>query len=306
MQFMKKLFIPIFIVVSLFSANLYSQDLEATVSLNTEALAPEARERLNDFQRQVTDYLNRTKFHQNPIPPIKCNFEFNFTGNNGFDQYTAQIYVYSQREIYRQDKTDPIVYTTTFRIFDERCTFDYSRSMQFIKNDVIFNSFLSLLNYYAYIIVGFDEDSYFPKGGTRYFQKALDICNKPIGGDVKNGWAETGGGSKPSRLQLVQELMNTNFGDFRTAYFEYHWMGLDSMGIRRANAQNHILNALEDISAIKKKEVRAFNIDLFFDMKHDEIGNAFLDYGSRTVYDKLMQLDPVHRSTYEAKKQEAR
>ncbi len=299
---MNKLFILTFIIISFFSINLHSQDLEATVELNTESLTPEARERLNDFQRQVTDYLNRTKYHQNPIPPIKCTFQFNFTGNNGFDQYTAQIYVYSQREIYRQNKSEPIKYTTTFRIIDERCTFDYSRSMQFIKNDVIFNSFLSLLDYYAYLMVGYDEDSYFPKGGTRYFQKALDICNKPISGDVKNGWSETGGGSKPSRLQLAQELMNTNFGDFRTAYFEYHWMGLDSLGIRKNNAQNHILNALEDISEIKKKQIRAYNIDLFFEAKYQEIGDAFVDYGSRTVYDKLIQLDPVHRSYYEDKK----
>src|SRR5690606_13859941 len=100
---MNKLFILTCIIISLFSVNLHSQDLEATVELNTESLTPEARERLNDFQRQVTDYLNRTKYHQNPIPPIKCTFQFNFTGNNGFDQYTAQIYVYSQREIYRQE-----------------------------------------------------------------------------------------------------------------------------------------------------------------------------------------------------------
>ena len=127
---------------------------------------------------------------------IRCAFSFNFTGTNGFDQYTAKVYIYSQREIYRQNKNDPIDYTLTFKYLDERCTFDYSRSMQFVKNDVIFNSYLSLLDYYSYLIVGFDEDSYFPKGGSKYFQKAMDICNKPIVGDAKNGWAETGGGAQ--------------------------------------------------------------------------------------------------------------
>ncbi|MCB0724883.1 MAG: DUF4835 family protein [Ignavibacteriae bacterium] len=304
---MKILFITILLFLLMLPAGSFAQDLEATVDVNLEGITNQAdRERLNDFKRQVEDYLNRTKYHQNAIPPIKCTFSFNFTGTNGFDQYTAKVILFSQREIYRQNKQDPIEYTVTFRYIDERCTFDYSRSMQFVKNDVIFNSFLSLLDYYAYMIVGFDEDSYYPSGGSRYFQKALDICNKPISGDIKNGWAETGGGSKPSRLQLVQELLNTNFTNFRKGYFEYFWMGLDSLNIQRQNAYSHILNALEKIAAIKKKEVRAYNIDIFFEEKYEEIGKIFLDYGNRSIYDKLIQLDPVHRSYYEEKKKEAR
>ena len=271
MQNLKILFITILLFLLMLPAGSFAQDLEATVDVNLEGITNQAdRERLNDFKRQVEDYLNRTKYHQNAIPPIKCTFSFNFTGTNGFDQYTAKVILFSQREIYRQNKQDPIEYTVTFRYIDERCTFDYSRSMQFVKNDVIFNSFLSLLDYYAYMIVGFDEDSYYPSGGSRYFQKALDICNKPISGDIKNGWAETGGGSKPSRLQLVQELLNTNFTNFRKGYFEYFWMGLDSLNIQRQNAYSHILNALEKIAAIKKKEVRAYNIDIFFEEKYEE------------------------------------
>jgi hypothetical protein len=306
MQNIKSLIITILLFLVFLPAVSHSQDLEATVDVNMEILSPEARERLRDFKRQVEDYLNRTKFHQEAIPPIKCTYSFNFTGTNGFDQYTAQVYIYSQREIYRQNKSDPIEYTLTFKYFDERLTFDYSRSMQFVKNDVIFNSFLSFLDYYAYLIVGFDEDSYYPNGGNRYFQKALDICNKPISGDAKNGWAETGGGSKPSRLQVAQELLNSNFSNFRSGYFEYYWMGLDSLNIRKQNAYAHILNALEKIAAIKKKEVRAYNIDIFFEQKHDEIGRIFLEYGNRSVYDKLIQLDPVHRSYYEEQKKLAR
>ena len=307
MQNLKILFITILLFLLTLPAGISAQDLEATVEVNLEGISdPATKDRLNDFKRQVEDYLNRTKYHQNAIPPIKCTFSFNFTGSNGFDQYTAKVILFSQREIYRQNKQDPIEYTVTFKYVDERCTFDYSRSMQFVKNDVIFNSFLSLLDYYAYLIVGFDEDSYYPSGGNKYFQKALDICNKPISGDTKNGWAETGGGSKPSRLQLVQELLNINFTNFRKGYFEYFWMGLDSLNIKRQDGYENILNALEKIAAIKKKEVRAYNIDIFFDEKFEEIGKVFLDYGNRSIYDKLIQLDPVHQNYYEQKKKEAR
>lgn len=281
----------------------YSQDLIATVNVNDQTLPIDVRERLKEFKQQVESYLNRNKWHDESIPPIKCTFEFNFMSTNGFDQYNTQLFVVAQREVYRQNKSDPIKYTTTLRILDERVNFTYSRSMQFVKNDVMFDPLLSLLNYYAYMITGFDEDSYYPKGGTKYFQKAMDICNKLM--SDKTGWTETGGGSKPSRLQLVQELTNPRFEDFRKSYFEYHWMGIDSLSISKANAQQYILRAVEKISAIKKREVKAFNIDIFFDEKYIEIADAFLNYGSRSVYDKLIQFDPSHQNTYDEARKRA-
>ena len=45
--------------------------------------------------------------------------------------------------------------------------FYYNDNMVFLKNDYRFDSFLSLLDYYAYIVAGYDEDSYFVKGGNK-------------------------------------------------------------------------------------------------------------------------------------------
>jgi len=156
-------------------------------------------------------------------------------------------------------------------------------------------------------MLGFDQDSFFPKDDPKnksiYFQKALDICNKPM--SDRNGWTETGGGSKPSRLQLVQELLNPRFEDFRNGFFEYHWFGLDSLGFSK-NSHKIILNALKKMGDIKKKEVKAFNIDLFFDAKNAEIADLFLNYGDKRVYDQLMLIDQSHQRVYEEAKKKAK
>jgi len=60
------------------------------------------------------------------------------------------------------------------------------------------------------------------------------------------------------------------------------------------------------ISEVKKKEVKAFNIDIFFDAKATEIADTFLDYGDVRIYDKLMALDRAHQSVYEDAKGRAR
>jgi hypothetical protein len=292
-------FTAILLFILNFNPNLYAQDLNVNVIIEDQQLSSEAREKLMDFKQQVQDYLNRNKFHDEEIKAVNATFQFNFTSASG-DNYNCQIFVASQREIYSRDKNAPVKYTSAFKYLDDRVSFTYNRNMPIIRNDFRFDSFLSLLDYYAYMIMGYDEDSYYPQGGNKYFQKALDICNKPIAD--KRGWTETGGGSKPSRIQLVQELLNVRFDDFRKGYFEYHWMGLDSIAINPQNAYEYMLVALEKIGNIKKREVKAFNIEIFFDSKFKEIAEIFLNYGNRNVYDRLVRIDPSHQTEYEEKK----
>ena len=39
-----------------------------------------------------------------------------------------------------------------------------------------FDPFVSFLDYYAFLIIGIDMDSYAPLGGTEYFTQASDIA----------------------------------------------------------------------------------------------------------------------------------
>lgn len=295
------------IIVIIFISGLnisYSQkqDLNVEVIVDMTQMPPAIQDKLVSFKQKVQDYLNKNKYFTEDITPIRVQMQFSFTTVDIVSYtYQAKLFIASQRPIYNPLKNGPDKYSTAFRFLDERCEFVYNDNIPFIKNDYRFDSFLSLLDYYAYMIAGYDEDSYFVKGGNKYFQKALDICNKVT--SSLTGWNETGGGSKPSRLQLVQELLNSRYDDFRKAYFEYMWTGLDSISINKINGQNNILDALEVMSKAKKKEVKAFNIDIFFDSKSNEIAETFIDYGDRSVYDKLVNIDPSHQSVYiEAKK----
>ena len=192
------------ILFLLYNTILYSQDFDASVTLNVDALSTDAKDRVKDIKQQVEDYLNKNKFYDNmyfnesnqpgaDAYKVKIVFQFNFKGTNGLDGYDAQLLVASQRIIDKPDKKQNPKYTTTFKFFDERIAFTYNRSLPFIKNDVRFDSFLSLIDYYAYLVLGFDQDSFFPKDHQKnksiYFQKALDICNKPM--QDRKGWTES-------------------------------------------------------------------------------------------------------------------
>jgi hypothetical protein len=312
MRVKKNKIIKIFYIVTLlflYSCPVRSQEFEVSVITDMASLSNDIRDKLKDFKQQVEDYYNRNKFGEGNIYKIKATIQFSFRGSNGFDLYDAQIFVASQRIIDKADKATNPKYSTLFRYLDERCSFTYNRSMPFMLNAVRFDSFLSLLDYYAFVMLGYDADSFFPskvfpqKSGTIYFQKALDICNKPM--QDRNGWTETGGGSKPSRIQIVQELLNSKFVDFRSAFFMYHWDGLDSLGYTN-NAYNYILESIEKISNIKKNEPKAYSVDIFFDTKNQEIADTFLNYGNKAVYDRLSKLDPAHQRVYEDAKKLAK
>jgi len=292
------------IIYLLSAGNLHSQnqDLEVSVTIDASQIPTDAQDKLVNFKRKIEDYLNKNKYHDEKIPPIKVQMQFNFTGVNLTTlSYDAKLFVSSQRAIYNPFGNGQNKATIAFRFLDERCQFIYNDNIPFVKNDQAFNSLLSLLDYYAYMIVGYDEDSYNPKGGNKYFQKALDICNK-VSFDLK-GWNETGGGAKASRMQLVQELLNVRFDNFRYGYFEYTYTGLDSLAIKRKDAQKNIVDAIDVISDVRKREIKSYNIDIFFDIKSAEIAEIFLDYGDRSIYDRLMRIDNAHQTVYiEAKK----
>ncbi len=309
MQSQIKWFLIIVIILFNGSENAFSQkqDLQVEVIVDMSLLPPDAQDKLSNFKRRTEEYLNKNKYFDEtgPSTPIKVQMQFSFTGLDAVNyDYQAKIFIASKREIYNPFSVRDVKYATAFRFLDERCNFYYQDNMVFLKNDYRFDSFLSLLDYYAYIIAGYDEDSYFVKGGNKYFQKALDICNK-VTGSLK-GWNETGGGSKPSRLQLVQEILDVRSDGFRKAYFEYMWTGLDSLALNKMNAYRNILDAIYAISEVKKKQVQTYNIDIFFDSKATEIAETFIEYGSKSVYDKLMNYDRTHLSIYEDAKKRAR
>lgn len=299
------LILILFLLSNADSVHAQQQDLNVEVILDMEQLPQDTRDKLVNFKRKVEEYLNKNKYHDEKIPPVRVQIQFSFTGyNNASTSYDAKIFIASQREIYNPFRNSAVKYSTAFRMLDERCEFIYNDNIPFVKNDQKFDSFLSLLDYYAYLVVGYDEDSFNPKGGNKYFQKAIDICNK-ASTNLK-GWNETGGGSKPSRVQLLQELLNPRFDNFRDGYFEYMYTGLDSMTLNKPRAYVNILDAIEVISNIKKSEVKAFNIDIFFESKATEIADTFLEYGDRTVYDKLISFDPAHQTVYLDAKSRAR
>ncbi len=287
---MKKL---IFILAFFSSINI-AQELNAKVTVNYEQLETFAKERLETFAQDVQDYLNNNKFAGDSWEgeSIDCNFSIFFT-SAGENSYGAQAVITSQRPIYNSENNSLMLL-----IQDGNWNFEYEQNQPFYFNPTEFNPLLSFLDYYAYLIIGLDMDSYVPQGGTDYFNKASDIAIHGSNSGYSKGWTlET---SSYNKRGLIDDLLRSNFQQFRTDFYDYHYNGLDIMNEDPKAGMESIVKLVQNLDGIYNK-ISRMNIlmRVFFDSKYKEIFSYLENYPDKSVLRLLKKIDPSHISTYD-------
>ncbi|MCB0747396.1 MAG: DUF4835 family protein [Ignavibacteriae bacterium] len=282
------------ITVFLFSSLIVAQELNAVVTVNTEQLETLGRDNLEKFDKQIEDYLNNNKFTGDDWEGerIDCNFSIFFT-SAGDNTYNGQVVITSQRPIYNSNSTSLML-----KISDSNFSFNYEKNQTLYFSPTEFDALESFLNYYAYLIIGTDMDSYQPLGGTEYFTKASDIAVLGSNSAFSKGWAlET---SSYNKRGLTEDLLRSNFQQFRIDFYDYHYNGLDIINEDKKEAMNNVVKLVTNLDGIYSK-ISRMNVlmRVFFDTKHKELFSLLKDYPDKSVLRLLKKIDPSHISTYE-------
>ncbi|PKL83780.1 MAG: hypothetical protein CVV24_03435 [Ignavibacteriae bacterium HGW-Ignavibacteriae-3] len=293
---MKKIIILI-IFLMMFPALIQAQELDATVTINVEQLQTASRERLNTFAMQVQDYLNNAKFTRKPWQgdKIKCFFNIFFTASNDETSYTAQMVIASQRPI-QESKLSSLIMS----VMDNSWSFKYEKNQAMYFNQSDFDPLTSFLDYYAYLIIGLDADSYGPLDGTEYFQKALDIVVKGASSSSSKGWQLES--ASYNRRALIDNLLNAKYQVFRQDYFEYHYNGLDLFYAKgqRQTALNNMVKLIRNLEKNKDQfDSRSVLLKVFFDAKAGEFSEYLKTYPDKSIFTSLKRIDPSHTSKYD-------
>lgn len=74
----------------------------------------------------------------------------------------------------------------------------------------------AIISYYCYIALGLDYDSFSLKGGTDFYNKALNIANNAPENNAIVGWKATE--SQRNRFWLIDQLHNNRFDRMRTVF----------------------------------------------------------------------------------------
>ncbi|MEY4834914.1 MAG: hypothetical protein RI980_1029 [Bacteroidota bacterium] len=258
----------VFLFLSVFCAN--SQELKAIVSINTDQVTSVNPQIFKNLEKQVYDFLNNTKFSEKVVQQnekINCSFFFivtKFESNN----FEVTLQVNSSRPVYNSTFTTPIL-----NINDKDVSFKYIEFENLIYDQNAFTSNLvSVLSFYANIIIASDADTFSDKGGTDSYETALNITNVAQSSGF-SGWVQTG--KKTTRFNLISDLMSNTFDPYREAMYEYHIKGLDKMADELKQGKLGIVNAIDTLLKLHKVRPNSLLARTFFDTKTDEIVDIF-------------------------------
>jgi len=288
---MKKLLLIIFLIVS----TIKSQELDATVTVNYEQLPVAAKERLENFQSQIQNYLNNTKFTKGNWEGdrIKCSFNIFFISASDETTYMAQLVVTSQRPIEGTQRNSLML-----NILDNAWNFKYEKNQAMYFNQTDFDPLVSLLDYYAYIIIGFDMDSYYKLGGSEFFSKALEITIRGANSQFAEGWQAKG--TLYNRRGLAENLVNAKYQQFRMDYFDYHYNGLDLLESEPETAMKNIVKLIKNLEKVRDQiDTRSVLLKVFFDAKAGEIVEVLKNYPDKSIFETLKKIDAPHIAKYE-------
>lgn len=271
-----------------------AQELSCRVQIDRSQLGGSEYAFLDDLERRIREYLNNRTWTDDEFRPqerITCSMQIVIQEALSLTEFRARLVVTSRRPIYNTSQS-----TIVTRINDAQWEFEYGRGRSLSYDIDLYDPLTSVLDFYAYILLGYDYDTFDELGGTPYFERARRIANQAEGeGDP--GWSAIG--AERSRARLAADLLDQRHQALRRAYYRYHRKGLDRYVSETEAARKQILAALETVQEFNASVTRSYPLDLFFSTKYQELTAAF--EGSdrrRQAYNLLSQMDPAHSSEY--------
>jgi hypothetical protein len=131
----------------------------------------------------------------------------------------------------------------------------------------------AVLAYYINIILALDYDSFAPRGGDPYFQKAINIVNQAPDGRGVSGWKPFDG--QRNRYWLAENFMNSRYSLVHDAYYTYYRQAMDKLYENEKEARSQIINALNMLNTVHTENPNIMVIPFFFQGKADDIIRIF-------------------------------
>jgi len=252
-----------------FTLTANAQELNCTVNVNFDRITDVNPQIFKTLEKSLSDFVNNTRFTQRNISKgerIESTLIFNISAFND-NNFTATLQVLSSRPVFNSGYVSPI-----FNYNDKDVTFRYIEGENLIYNPTTFDSNLvSIVAFYANMIIGLDADTFKKEGGTPYYEAAQGIASVAQGGG--KGWSPQDGNQ--SRYYLANDILSNTFTPFRTALYEYHLGALDLMSENQKGAKEKAIGAIKTLGELYKVRPNAFLTRVFFDAKSDEIVGMF-------------------------------
>lgn len=274
-----------------------AQELNCEVTINSDQVNGTNKQVFETLQQAVSDYMNTTVFSNAQFSTnekIECRMFFTI---KTYDDETmvGDLQVQSLRPVYNSSYT-----TTLINFKDTKVEFAYRENdpLVFSVNNME-SQLTAILNFYAYLILAVDFDSFSSRGGEPYFER-LKLIVQMAQSSGESGWKAFE--DNKNRSAVLSSFTDAATSGIRDLYYNYHRKGLDEMSVSVDKGRAVITENLEHIKKIYDVASMSVALSMFKDAKLDELVNVYSKAPAeeRTkVYNLLQPIYPTEQTRLE-------
>ena len=289
----------------LICSNAIGQELQARITINHAQISGTDNSVFDNLQETLERFVNERQwthlqFQKNER--INCNFNITVSKyDKEQNTFTCKALIQANRPVYNSAYT-----TTIYNNVDENFTFKFAQFDQLEFNEeTIDNQLVALIAYYAYLIIGWNLDTFSPMGGEDVLQRCMSLTNNAQNLDFP-GWKAFD--NSRNRYAIIADYLDGGMHPFRQLQYDYYRKGLDEMANNAERGRTEITTAIEeDLKKAKENKPLSLLPQIWTDYKKDEIANIYKGKGTQkekeSIYEILFSINPSQNSSWDKIKQ---
>lgn len=286
------------LLLLLLSSKSIAQEFNVTVDLNTSQISTNEYNYLTELRTLIKEYIEDRRwtehdFQEEERIEVRLNIVITNADNNA--NFDANLIIQAFRPIYNTNNKSLLV-----RINDSGWQFNFPRGRTILYDPFQFDDIASVLDFYMFVILGYDYDSFSELGGSSYFQQAQNILNVAQSGGGGLGWSSSG--TRRSRHNLITQLNDQRYEGLRIASYKYHRLGLDRFTLNTEASRLSVLESFELIRQTQRQVTDLYLFNILFSTKYREFTAVFVDADLNQriqAYNLLIEMDNSHVSEYD-------
>lgn len=270
-----------------------AMELNCEVEVNSEKITSGSKEIFNELKQAITEYMNNDHKWTNATfssnERINCKLMLTLSS---YDVATGlmkgDLQIASQRPVYNSSYTTALI---NFR--DPKVEFIYDTGHQLVFSEIeMKDNLTAILNFWAYMILALDFDSFELNGGTPYYDKAANVV-RMAQSTSESGWRAFE--DLDNRSAVLSAFTDKSTSPIRQMLYDYHRMGLDQMALTVDKGRAAITHTLENLAKIYDAAPLSICLTMFKDAKLDELVYVYSKANiseKESVYEMLYQVYP--------------
>ena len=271
-------------------------ELNCEVEVNSQKISNGSKDIFNELKQSITDYMNTTKWTNATFgtnEKINCKLMLTLSSwDDASGAMQGDLQIQSQRPVFNSTYTTALI---NFR--DTKVNFNFEPGQQLVFSEMnMEDNLTAILNFWAYMIIAMDFDSFELNGGTPYYEKAAQVV-RLAQSSGENGWKAFEDNN--NRSAVLSAFTENQTAPIRQILYDYHRMGLDQMVVTVDKGRSTITHTLENLGKIYDVAPLSVCLTMFKDAKLDELVNIYSKANTtekEAVYEMLYQIYPSETS----------